>query len=74
MHDIGLWQDFPVYEHLLVHQLQMISGQTDHSFYIMLMFGERILENDNVAASQLAVRQHFFVPGLGSAKNKLVHQ
>src|SRR6266576_1254557 len=57
VHDIGLWQDFPVYEHLLVHQLQMISGQTDHSFYIMLMFGERILENDNVAASQLAVRQ-----------------
>ncbi len=74
VNDIGLRQRSPVDEYLLVDQLQTISRQADDALHEMLVIGIGVLENNDVAAFQLPVRQHFFVPGPGSAENKLVHQ
>ena len=74
VHDIWLWQRLSVDEHLLVDKLQMIPRQADHSFHVMLMFSIRVFENNDVAAFQLTIGQHFFIPSPGPAENKLVHQ
>src|SRR5204863_9759395 len=74
MHDIWLEQLLSVDEHLLVDKLQMIPPQAGASFLVMLIFSIRVFQNNDVAAFQLTIGQHFFIPSPGPAENKLVHQ
>jgi len=74
MNRVGLIQTLAVDEDISIDDFHAIARQTDDAFDEVLVIREGVLEYNDIAALQLAVGQHFFVPGAGSAENKFVHQ
>src|ERR1700683_2584520 len=74
MNHVRLRERIAVYIDMLVDDPDAISGQTDHTLYVVRMIVEWKLEDDNIAASNCAVRQELFVPGPVSFEYKLIHQ
>src|SRR5262249_24001123 len=75
MHDVRLIQELSIYVHVAIDDFQAVAGQTNHTFNEMLMVIVGILEDNNVAALQRAIREELLVPSVSSsAKNEFVDE
>src|SRR2546423_5139671 len=74
MHYVRLVQRFSIDVHILIDELQMIPWQTDDALHEVLVVLKGILENNDVATLERAVRQQFFVPRTTATENEFIDQ
>src|SRR5579864_4148191 len=74
MDDVGLRKFVAIHIDLLVEDMDMVAGNSDHALYIVRVIVKWKFENDDVAVPDGPVREQLFIPRALAFKHKFIYQ